>query len=226
MIIADTIYYNGNIYTISNMKNVSTIAVKNKKIIDMGSFDNLKKYISTNTKQIDLQQKTVLPGLIDSHMHLLLYGENKLKVNLIGLTKEEILNKIKKESKNKASNGWIIGYGWNSENWIENNPSKDDLDNLCIDNPIMLQRIDGHMIWVNSKALEITERGVRVEVNGVEKEIQADSVVLAAGSRSYNPLQEEVEKLKIPFTVIGDAKKIALAFDAVHQGFDAGRSIE
>lgn len=155
MIIADTIYYNGNIYTISNMKNVSTIAVKNKKIIDMGSFDNLKKYISTNTKQIDLQQKTVLPGLIDSHMHLLLYGENKLKVNLIGLTKEEILNKIKKESKNKASNGWIIGYGWNSENWIENNPSKDDLDNLCIDNPIMLQRIDGHMIWVNSKALEI-----------------------------------------------------------------------
>ena len=84
----------------------------------------------------------------------------------------------------------------------------------------------GVEINTQTKALEITERGVRVEVNGVEKEIQADSVVLAAGSRSYNPLQEEVEKLKIPFTVIGDAKKIALAFDAVHQGFDAGKSIE
>lgn len=159
MIFADTIYYNGNIYTISNnVKKVSSIAVKNKKIIDIGSFNNLKKYINKNTKQIDLQKKTVLPGLIDSHMHLILYGENKLKINLFGLTKKEILKKIKKESKNKTNDKWIIGYGWNSENWIEkSNPSKEDLDELCISNPIMLQRIDGHMIWVNSKTLELAK---------------------------------------------------------------------
>jgi 2,4-dienoyl-CoA reductase (NADPH2) len=50
-------------------------------------------------------------------------------------------------------------------------------------------------------------------------------VVLAAGAASYNPLQEFVEKQGIPCKVIGDAAKVALAFDAVHQGFEAGRTV-
>jgi 2,4-dienoyl-CoA reductase (NADPH2) len=77
-----------------------------------------------------------------------------------------------------------------------------------------------------TKALEITETGVKVEMDGKIEKIPADTVVLAAGAESYNPLQEFVDTMGIPCTAIGDAARVALAFDAVHQGFEAGREIE
>jgi 2,4-dienoyl-CoA reductase (NADPH2) len=76
-----------------------------------------------------------------------------------------------------------------------------------------------------TKALAITETCVNVEMDGKIEEIPADTVVLAAGAASYNPLQEFVEKQGIPCKVIGDAARVALAFDAVHQGFEAGRTV-
>jgi len=76
-----------------------------------------------------------------------------------------------------------------------------------------------------TKALEITETCVKAEMDGKIEEIPTDTVVLAAGAASYNPLQEFVEKQGIPCKVIGDAAKVALAFDAVHQGFEAGRTV-
>ena len=78
---------------------------------------------------------------------------------------------------------------------------------------------------VSTKALEITPQGVTVEMGGQTETIPADSVVLAVGSESYNPLQELLEKKGIPHQVVGDARKVALAFDAVHNGFAAGRNI-
>jgi 2,4-dienoyl-CoA reductase-like NADH-dependent reductase (Old Yellow Enzyme family) len=76
-----------------------------------------------------------------------------------------------------------------------------------------------------TKALEITEACVKVEMDGNIEEIPADTVVLAVGAASYNPLQELVDKKGIACKVVGDAAKVALAFDAVHQGFEAGRSV-
>jgi len=91
----------------------------------------------------------------------------------------------------------------------------------------MLQEISriGVKTSVSTKALEITEQGVLVEIDGKTEEIQADSVVMAVGSQSCNPLQAVVEGMGIPFQVAGDAGKIALAFDAVHGGFAAGRNV-
>jgi 2,4-dienoyl-CoA reductase (NADPH2) len=76
-----------------------------------------------------------------------------------------------------------------------------------------------------AKALEITDTGVKVETDGNIEEIPADTVVLAIGAASNNPLEEIVDKKGIPYKVIGDAAQVALAFDAVHQGFEAGRSV-
>ena len=77
-----------------------------------------------------------------------------------------------------------------------------------------------------TQALEITETCVKVELDGKIEEIPADTVVLAVGAASHNPLQEIVDKKGIPCQVIGDAARVALAFDAVHQGFEAGREID
>ncbi len=76
-----------------------------------------------------------------------------------------------------------------------------------------------------TKALEITETHIKVQTGDVIEEIAADTVVLAAGAAPVNNLTEILEKKGIEYKVAGDAAGIALAFDAVHQGFDAGRSI-
>ena len=76
-----------------------------------------------------------------------------------------------------------------------------------------------------TKALEITETGIRVEVDGKSEEIPADTVVLAAGASSFNPLKEFLDKKGIPVQIVGDAGQVGLAFDAVHAGFAAGRNI-
>ena len=78
---------------------------------------------------------------------------------------------------------------------------------------------------VSTKALEITPTGVSVEMGGRAETIPADTVVLAVGSESYNPLQEVMEHRNIPYQIVGDAHKVALAFDAMHSGFAAGRNV-
>jgi 2,4-dienoyl-CoA reductase-like NADH-dependent reductase (Old Yellow Enzyme family)/NADH dehydrogenase FAD-containing subunit len=78
---------------------------------------------------------------------------------------------------------------------------------------------------VSTKALEITPEGVTVEMDGQTETLPADTVVLAVGSESHNPLQETIAKKGIPYQVTGDAQGVALAFDAVHNGFAAGRNI-
>jgi len=78
---------------------------------------------------------------------------------------------------------------------------------------------------VGTKAVEITETGVKVEKGTGIDELEADTIIMAAGSSPLNPFQEIVEKMGIECNVIGDAKQIGLAYDAVHQGYDVGRSI-
>jgi len=76
-----------------------------------------------------------------------------------------------------------------------------------------------------ARALEITESGVRVQKDDTVELIPADTVVLAIGSQSHHPLQETLDKMGIAYQIVGDAAAVGLAFDAVHQGYNAGRSI-
>ncbi len=76
-----------------------------------------------------------------------------------------------------------------------------------------------------TKAVEITEKGLTVECDGKTEEIEADTIVMATGSKPENSLLETLEKLNIPFEVAGDSKQIGLAYDAIYSGFDAGRAI-
>ncbi len=92
---------------------------------------------------------------------------------------------------------------------------------------VMLQEMARSSILAMSsaKALEITTTGVKIELDGVIEEIEADTIILAAGAAPHNPLFSILEKRSIPAHVVGDARQIAMAFDAVHQGFLAGNGI-
>lgn len=91
----------------------------------------------------------------------------------------------------------------------------------------MLQEVErrGVRSLISAKALEITPTGVRVETPEGVSELPADTVVLAAGARPDQGLLEAIKKRQVPFDVIGDAKAIGMAFDAIHQGYRAGKGI-
>jgi 2,4-dienoyl-CoA reductase (NADPH2) len=91
----------------------------------------------------------------------------------------------------------------------------------------MLQEMGRHGIEVltGAKALEITARGVRVTVGEKERLVSADTVVMAAGAAPYNPLEKVLEEQGLPYLVAGDAGGVGQAFEAVHQGYAAGRRI-
>ena len=91
----------------------------------------------------------------------------------------------------------------------------------------MMQDVERYGVTtrVAAKVIEIKADCVRIECNGAIEEIPVDTVVLAVGTRSYNPLQELAEANDIPCRVAGDALQPAMVLDAIHQGFAAGREI-
>lgn len=155
--IADSVYINGTIYTMDeDQPSVSALAVKGQKLIYVGNDAAAKNYIGNNTKVVDLKGKTVLPGLLEGHMHLPMLGENLLKVDAFWKPKAEIIAAVKAEVAKVQPGEWITGFGWNNTIWEDKAyPTKEDLDAVAPNNPVVMERTDGHMIWVNSKALEL-----------------------------------------------------------------------
>ncbi len=155
--VADSVYINGNIYTMDEKQpTASALAVKGQELIYVGNSDEVKKYIGNNTSITDLKGKTVIPGLIEGHMHLPMLGENLLKIDAFWKPKAEILAAVKREAQTVQLGEWITGFGWNNTIWDDKTyPTKEELDAVAPNNPVVMERTDGHMIWVNSKALEL-----------------------------------------------------------------------
>jgi predicted amidohydrolase YtcJ len=155
---ADSVYINGNLYTMDDdHPSATALAVKGQKLICVGSDRDVEKYIGNNTKVTDLKGKTVIPGLIEGHMHLPMLGENLLKIDAFWKPKAEILAAVKAEALKLPPGDWIMGFGWNNTIWADKSyPTKEELDAVAPDNPVVMERTDGHMIWVNSKALSLS----------------------------------------------------------------------
>jgi predicted amidohydrolase YtcJ len=154
---ADAIYINGNIYTVeAGQPKAPALAVIGQKLVFVGSNEGAKELVGAKTKIVDLKGKTVIPGLIEGHMHYTREGAFLLQVNAFWLPKEEILAKVKAEADRLPPGTWIVGSGWNQEVWPDRQfPSKAELDAVAPNHPVSLTRTDGHALWVNSKALEM-----------------------------------------------------------------------
>ncbi|MCP2597893.1 amidohydrolase, partial [Candidatus Aminicenantes bacterium AC-335-L06] len=116
----------------------------------------VEKLIGVQTKVIDLTGKTVVPGFIDAHIHFLGLGNTKRILNLVGTTsKEEIVKLVKNRILKEGEGKWILGRGWDQNDWpIKEFPTRWDLDSVSPKNPVVLRRIDGHALWVNSLVLK------------------------------------------------------------------------
>lgn len=154
---ADTIYLNGNIYTVDkDFSIVEAFALKDDRFIFVGSNDDVMKYAGEKTKIVDLHHKTVIPGIIESHLHVDNIGIGKIELDTRMKTKEEILEMVADEYKIRKSGEWIKGDGWNNEFWdVSDFPNRYDLDKVSPDIPVYIERVCEHASWVNSKAIEL-----------------------------------------------------------------------
>lgn len=153
---ADMIVYNGAIYMLNGQNNsVEALAVREDKIVALGTNDEiLQSYKSGLT--IDLDGRTVIPGLTDAHGHLLGLGLSMMTIDLVGTKSTEEIGELVRRHAGKVRPGeWIQGRGWDQNHWPDREfPDHKILDRGAPENPVYLTRVDGHASWVNRYALE------------------------------------------------------------------------
>lgn len=155
---ADMVLLNGKIITIDGYFSIAqAVAIKDGKFLAVDSDTKIKPLIGKHTQVFDLSGKTVVPGFIDSHLHMKWTGLNLNKINLRKVSSiEDIVKIVEKKVKETPKGEWIQGFGWD-EGWFKEKryPTRWDLDKVSPDNPVHLGRAYGHIEIVNSKALEI-----------------------------------------------------------------------
>lgn len=157
----DLILTNGKVVTMDSSNPIAeAVAVKNGKFTKVGTNDEVLSLKTKDTKVIDLNNKLLVPGFNDAHLHLLNYGYSLQMVDLAGSRSiEEIINRTKDFiSKNDiATSEWVKGKSWNHEFFTSEKrfPNRYDLDKISKDHPICLTRACLHVTVVNSKALEL-----------------------------------------------------------------------
>lgn len=157
---ADTIIINGNIWTGVKtgdaIARAHAIAVRDDRVVAVGSNDEIKKFKGAKTIVVDLGGKFVMPGFNDAHLHLSGGGFEKLFVDLVG-TKSlaEMKQRIADRSKTAAPGEWILGRGWDQTKWTEQVlPTRQDIDVVTGNHPAIFGRVDGHIAIANSAALQ------------------------------------------------------------------------
>ncbi|CAL9246222.1 unnamed protein product [Arabidopsis halleri] len=156
-IVADLLVRNGTIFTSdSSLPFADSMAIRNGRILKVGSFATLKGFIGDGTMEVNLEGKIVVPGLIDSHVHLISGGLQMAQVGLRGVSqKDEFCKMVKDAVQNAKEGSWILGGGWNNDFWGGELPSASWIDEISPHNPVWLIRMDGHMALANSLALRI-----------------------------------------------------------------------
>lgn len=154
---ADAIYVNGRLLTMDDEQpDAEALAIVGDRIVGVGTTTEIRRRFNAPV-EVDLQGKTVLPGLIDAHAHFISLGIARMTVDLVGAPSveaaaERVAERVKRSSKGQ----WIRGRGWNQNLWASKAfPHHRTLDKVAPEHPVVLSRIDGHALWVNKKALEI-----------------------------------------------------------------------
>ncbi len=187
---ADLVVFNATIYTMDEANSVQqAMAIKDGKIVALGKDRDILNNFRYN-ESIDAKKQTIFPGFIDAHTHFVNYGLGLEQVNLVGCKSfSEVIARVTDYAKKNPSKKWIIGRGWDHTDWPGKAwPTKDTLDILFPNTPVLLQRIDGHAALVNQTALNIarisktsTVKGGIIdqregELTGIVKEFVIDSI--------------------------------------------------
>lgn len=206
----DKIFYNAVIATVDPAcPIVSALCIKGGIIMHLGSDEEMLAYASEGTELVNLEGKFVCPGFIDSHMHLMLDAARDRYLDLTGCESyAEFAGLIADEAARVRESGgdWVLGTGFNQDFWsdIKRIPSRLDLDEICSDLPIYLERACGHTAAHNTRALEIL--GLMEEKEG---ETEYDMPFLEDGSPQGQLLECDagMALYKLPRPTVEDYKE-------------------
>lgn len=153
---ADVVMIKGDIWTANpDRASVQALAIGADTILALGSNEEIQGYVGDSTEVIDLGGKFVTPGFIDSHVHFITGGFRLSSVQLRdAATPEEFIRRIADFAQNQEAGAWITGGDWDHENWGGELPRREWIDSVTQDNPVWINRLDGHMALANTAALQ------------------------------------------------------------------------
>ncbi len=154
----DVIVINADVRT-SDKSNgrASAFAVKDSKFIAVGNTENILSMAGDSTKIIDANGSTVVPGFIDSHTHLSSGAKIVTGINLSEIREKAVwLEMIKERVKTMQPGEWLLGGRWDYTFENKGYPTRWELDAVAPNNPVALSDIDGHSMWVNTMAIELS----------------------------------------------------------------------
>ena len=154
---ADLLLVHGKIYTVdSAFTRAEALAVKDGKILAVGSDADIQRDYAT-AETVDLGGKAVYPGFIDAHGHFVGYGSSLFTAALYGSASfEEVAQRVKRFADAHPGLAWIEGRGWDQNKFPDKAfPDNSLLNQLFPATPVVLERVDGHALIANAKALEL-----------------------------------------------------------------------
>lgn len=152
----DLIFTRGPIHTGDPARTrASSLAVTGERITAVGH-DEVRELIGPDTEVIDLQGKLLLPGFQDSHIHAVFGGMELAECDLTGTVGvEDYLTRIRSYADAHPDRSWITGGGWSMESFDGGLPTRQLLDSVIPDRPVLLVNRDHHGAWANTRALEL-----------------------------------------------------------------------
>lgn len=154
---AATLVHNVQGYTMHKGERVMFAAIEYEAGVVTAIYDDEKAAsLSAAQERIDGEGLTLLPGLIDAHGHVAGLGSALASVDLTGSESESAAVARLQEAASEEGGDWVFGAGWNQVLWASGKfPTRNSLDRVFTDRPVVLNRVDRHAVWVNSKALAL-----------------------------------------------------------------------
>ena len=155
---------NGVVWTADSARPwAEAIAINGDRIVAVGSSADIRTLTSSSTRIIDANGRMVVPGFIDSHVHFLAGGMNLASVQLRDArTPADFIARIKSFAATVPAGTWITGGDWDHQNWGGELPQRSWIDSVTPNNPVWINRLDGHMALANTAAL----RAAKVPMTG------------------------------------------------------------
>ncbi len=157
-IVPDIILHNGTIRTQDDAYPIArAVAISDKRILSLGSDRDVLRLASKNTLVIDLDNRLVLPGFIDTHFHFYEWALNYDSIDFSSVCSfKEMEEIVSKKALAVGKGNWVLGQGFNESDWPENKlPDRDDLDRAAPHNPVCIWRCDLHLAVANSLGLKL-----------------------------------------------------------------------
>jgi predicted amidohydrolase YtcJ len=215
---ASLVLTGGKIVTVdSDIGTVEAIAIREHRILAVGTSDEIAAHTTADTRVIDLDGRLVVPGFIEGHGHYMSYGRAQQILDLGSAASWSDITAMVATAVDRADPGeWIYGRGWHQEKWtavpqpnVDGVPLNDDLNQIAPDNPVLLGHASGHAVFVNDAALNAAG------IHNQTPDPDGGTIVRTSGGRATGLLRESAQRLAASAAARYEARRPASETEAL-----------